>query len=69
MLQSINRKELAMGLLSLSRKCGESIMIDDDVEVIVTRIQGNRVRLGVIAARDIRIKRKELPDQDEKKSA
>jgi carbon storage regulator len=34
-------------MLILSRKCGESIMIGDEIEVRVLNIGGGKVRLGV----------------------
>jgi len=46
-------------MLVLSRKVGESLMIDD-VEIILVRIHGkSRVRLGIIAPTRVRVIRKE----------
>ena len=50
-------------MLVLSRREGESIRIGDDIELVVTSIQGNRVKLGVRAPRHIPVHRKELLDQ------
>ncbi len=47
-------------MLVLSRKVGEKIQIGDGITVVVTRIAGNRVTLGVSAPRDLRIVRSEL---------
>lgn len=47
-------------MLVLSRKIGESICIDDAIEVSVLEIRGNRVRLGITAPRGISIHRLEL---------
>ena len=44
-------------MLVLSRKAGESIIIDDDIEITVTEIRGNRVRLGITAPKEKRISR------------
>lgn len=52
------RAEHAM--LVLSRKVGEKLQIGDGITVIVTRIAGNRVTLGVTAPKDVRIVRSEL---------
>ena len=48
-------------MLVLSRKLGEKVVIGDNVEVTVTQISGGRVRLGISAPRDVRIRRTELP--------
>ena len=47
-------------MLVLSRKAGEEIVIGSDIRVVVNRISGNRVILGVAAPRDVRIIRGEL---------
>jgi len=47
-------------MLVLSRKVGEKIQIGDGITVIVTRIAGNRVTLGVTAPKNVRIVRSEL---------
>ena len=47
-------------MLVLSRKVGERIQIGDGISVIVTRIAGNRVTLGVTAPKDVHIVRSEL---------
>lgn len=47
-------------MLCLTRKRGESIMIDDQIEVTVLEIQGNRVRIGINAPQGKVIKRKEI---------
>lgn len=47
-------------VLVLSRKLGESICLNDNIEVVVTAIQGNRVSLGIAAPKSIGIRRGEL---------
>jgi carbon storage regulator len=47
-------------MLVLSRKVGEKLNIGDDVEVVVTRVAGNRVTLGVSAPQQVRVVRGEL---------
>ena len=47
-------------MLVLSRMTGESIMIGDDICVTVTRIEGDKVKLGIEAPNDVTIVRKEL---------
>ena len=47
-------------MLILSRKEGEKIRIGDDIEIIVTRIESDVVRLGVIAPREMAVFRQEI---------
>jgi carbon storage regulator len=51
-------------MLVLSRQVGESIVIDSGggIEVVVRHIYGNRVSLGIIADRDIKVDRREIWD-------
>lgn len=49
-------------MLVLTRKRTESILIDSDVEIVVTAVRKNKVKLGVIAPRHIAVQRKELPE-------
>ena len=51
-------------MLVLSRKIGERILIGDDVEIVVTAIEGSRVRIGIVAPRSLRVVRSELDEQD-----
>ena len=47
-------------MLVLSRKIGERLVIGDGITVVVNRIAGNRVTLGIEAPSDVRIVRGEL---------
>lgn len=47
-------------MLVLSRQQQEKIIIGDDIRIVVTRLQSNRVTLGVIAPADVSIRRGEL---------
>lgn len=49
-------------MLVLSRKIGEKIVIGDNVTVVVSRVNGNRVTLGIEAPSEMRILRGELPE-------
>ncbi|MCL4110101.1 UNVERIFIED_CONTAM: hypothetical protein GTU68_024946 [Idotea baltica] len=49
-------------MLVLSRKCDESIVIGNDVRVVVLGVSGNKVRLGIEAPNDIPIRRQEIVD-------
>lgn len=48
-----------MGLV-LSRKIGESIVIDGDIEIIVVDVGFSTVKLNIIAPKDKVIDRKEI---------
>ena len=50
-------------MLVLARKTNESIVINENVQVIVLEIQGNKVRLGFEAPQDVPIHREELEAQ------
>ena len=47
-------------MLILSRKNNESIMIGDEIEIIVVDVVGKTVKLGINAPRDIFVHRKEI---------
>lgn len=47
-------------MLVLSRKAGEEIIIGDNVKVVVNRIAGNRVTIGIEAPDRVPIVRGEL---------
>jgi len=47
-------------MLLLSRKCGESIVINDDIVVTVVSVERNRVRLGIRAPGHVPIFRQEI---------
>ncbi|MDD3269961.1 MAG: carbon storage regulator CsrA [Syntrophomonadaceae bacterium] len=50
-------------MLVLSRKKGESIMIGENIELSVIDIQGDQVRIGINAPREVSIFRKEVFEQ------
>ncbi len=47
-------------MLVLSRKKGQSIMIGQNIEISIIDVQGDQVRLGINAPREVAIYRKEV---------
>lgn len=47
-------------MLILTRKINESIIINDNIEIIVAGIEDGKVKLGIKAPKDIEIHRKEI---------
>jgi carbon storage regulator len=47
-------------MLILSRRVGESLIISDDMKVTVLGINGNQIRIGVSAPREIAVHREEI---------
>ena len=50
-------------MLALTRKKGETIVIGDNIEVVVLGVSGEQVKLGVVAPKDISVHRKEIYEQ------
>jgi carbon storage regulator len=49
-------------MLVLSRQRDESIMIGDNVEIIIVDVRGDKVRLGITAPKEIPVHRREIYD-------
>ncbi|MEX0936291.1 MAG: carbon storage regulator CsrA [Pirellulales bacterium] len=49
-------------MLVLSRKKNESIIINDDITIVVVEIRGDKVRLGVEAPKEVPVHRREVYD-------
>ena len=47
-------------MLALTRKIGEKIIIDDNIEVTIVDIKGDNVRVAISAPKNIKIFRGEL---------
>lgn len=55
-------------MLVLARKVNESIMIGDDIEVVIIDIKGDQVKLGVKAPKSVAVHRKEIYDEIQKEN-
>lgn len=47
-------------MLVLARHLNESIMIGDDIEIIIVSVQHDQVKLGIRAPRSVAVHRKEV---------
>ncbi|MBM4222994.1 MAG: carbon storage regulator CsrA [Gammaproteobacteria bacterium] len=50
-------------MLILTRRIGESLVIDNKVTINVLGIKGNQIRLGIDAPKDVIVHRKEIQDR------
>ncbi len=58
-------------MLFLTRKIGESVVINDNIEVTIVEVRGRSVKLGFDFPPDVTVLRRELYDkiQDENRAA
>ena len=58
-------------MLALTRKKGESLVFNINIDVTILEIRGDQIKLGISAPRDVSIYRKEvyLQIQEENKAA
>ena len=47
-------------MLVLSRKKNESIVINNDIVITVVEIRGDKIRLGIVAPKDVPVHREEV---------
>jgi carbon storage regulator len=47
-------------MLVLTRKKGESIMIDNHISVVVLNVEGDTVKLGIVAPKEVGVFRSEI---------
>lgn len=50
-------------MLALSRKKGEAIVINNNVEITILEIKGDQVKIGINAPKEVSIYRKEVYEQ------
>ena len=48
------------GMLALSRRKGEALIINNDVEITVLEIKGEQVKIGIAAPKEVPVYRKEV---------
>lgn len=58
-------------MLALTRKKGESLVINNNVEITILEIRGDQIKIGISAPKEVPIYRKEVYDQiqEENKTA
>ena len=47
-------------MLALSRKKGESLIINNNVEITVLEVKGDQVKIGISAPKEVPVYRKEV---------
>ena len=47
-------------MLVLNRKEGEGVIIDDNIKVVVLKVKGRQVKIGIEAPKDTKIAREEI---------
>ncbi|MEB3285192.1 MAG: carbon storage regulator CsrA [Candidatus Sericytochromatia bacterium] len=47
-------------MLVLSRKINQSVMIGDDIEVILLETKGDTAKIGIVAPNDVKVYRQEI---------
>ena len=55
-------------MLILTRRIGETLMIGDDIQVVVLGVKGNQVRLGVQAPANVSVDREEVRQRKDSES-
>ena len=58
-------------MLALTRKKGEALMVNNNVEITILEVRGDQVKIGIAAPKDVPIYRKEvyLQIQEENKAS
>ncbi len=50
-------------MLVLNRREGEGVIIDDDIKIVVLKVKGRQVKIGIEAPKDTKIAREEIADK------
>ena len=50
-------------MLALTRKKGESIMINNNIEISILEIRGDQIKIGISAPKGVPVYRKEVYNQ------
>lgn len=50
-------------MLVLSRKVSEKIVIDGKITITIVEVRGNKVRLGIVAPKEVTVHREEIQQQ------
>jgi carbon storage regulator len=50
-------------MLILTRKVGETIVINDNIHVTVLQVKGNQVRIGIEAPSEVAVHRQEIHER------
>ncbi len=58
-------------MLALTRKKGEALVVNNNIEITILEIRGDQIKIGISAPKDVPIYRKEvyLQIQEENKAA
>ena len=55
-------------MLALTRKKGEALVINNNIEITVLEIRGDQMKLGITAPKDVTVYRKEVYLQIQKEN-
>jgi carbon storage regulator len=50
-------------LLILTRRIGEKLKIGDDIDIVILGVNGQQVRIGIAAPKDLEVHREEIYDR------
>ena len=56
-------------MLALTRRKGESLVLNNNIEVTILEIRGDQIKIGITAPKEVPIYRKEVYLEDENKAA
>ena len=65
------KKRQVNKMLALTRKKGEALMINNNIEITILEVRGDQVKIGIAAPKEVPIYRKEvyLQIQEENKAS